>query len=105
MPPIRRRPRNPLAGAVLGVRVRMAEQAPVHLKLTEPRRKLMQGIDRGEVRPGTGQYEGGWRWHHGNGDSETVTYRMLELLAARWARRADGHAELTDDGRKALEAQ
>ena len=100
--PRRRRARSPYDNATLGVRVRTAEQH-VHLNLTQARQRLMEGIQRGEVRPGTGQYAGGYRWHHGNGDSETVTMRVLELFGAGWAVKGSLHPELTAAGVEALE--
>ena len=107
-PHLRKRRTNPLAGQVLGVLVRQAEREPTPLKLTEPRRKLMEGIGRGEVWPGKGRYavdglgRPGYRWHHGNGDSETVTMRIHELIQARWAVKGETHLELTEAGQAAL---
>jgi len=102
-PYARRKPRNPFDRAALGVRVRMAERSAAPLNMTEARRKLMEAVDRGEIRPGTKRFEGGYRWHHGPGQgSETVTSRVLDLLSADWAVLNDGHVELTLAGREAM---
>lgn len=103
MPPIRRHPRNPYARQVLGVRLRQAERGPAPLNMTIARRRLMEGIARGEVRPGTGRYAGGYRWHRGNGDSETVSRRVLDLMAAQWAADGETHVQLTEAGTAALD--
>lgn len=97
----RRRPASPYAKAVLGVRVRTGDTPPRELKPTIPRQRLMEGIERGEVKAGVGSYRGGYRWHHG-GNSETVTNRVRELKAAGWARDGEHHVELTEAGREAL---
>lgn len=79
MPPNRRR-RSPFDNAALGVRVRTAERQPTPLNMTLARMQLMHAIAAGEVKPGQGQYAGGYRWH-----GETVTARMRQLISAGWA--------------------
>jgi hypothetical protein len=99
MPPIRRRARDPYANQVLGIRVRQAETQPhTPLNLTLARMQLMHAIAAGEVKPGQGQYTGGYRLH-----GETVTARMLLLINAGWAV-GGKHPTLTAAGAETLRA-
>jgi hypothetical protein len=60
--------------------------------------QLMHAIAAGEVKPGQGQYAGGYRLH-----GETVTARMLLLINAGWAV-GGKHPTLTPAGAETLRA-
>ena len=75
-----RRPRNPFANAQIApYRVRRALAPPVELKPNTVRLVLLSAIKAGQVKPGQGQYVGGWRW-----DGVTVTNRVNQLANAEW---------------------
>lgn len=94
------KPRDPLAGQVLGV-YKGAPRKVEPPKLTPYRLTLLRAADAGEIKRGQGQYALAWRWHHG-GTSVTCTRWVSEFVGCGWAHEVGKHLELTDEGRKQL---
>ena len=99
--PVRhRRPRDPLAGQVLGV-YRGPARVSEPPTLTAYRLRLLKAIAAGEVKLGTGVHTGAFRWHHQQSHS-TVTKAVTPFIRCGWAVAVGKHLELTESGRKQL---
>lgn len=93
----KRRPKSPLAGQVLGVRVRRDNQPAPEPKLTPHRIRLLEAISRREIKRGHGSFAGHWRW-----TGLTVTKSVQPLVACGWASEVGAHLELSQAGVQAL---
>lgn len=99
-PHIRRRKPNPLAGQVLGV-YKGAPRVGEPPKLTPYRLRLLQAIQAGEVKLGTGVHAGAFRWHSAGAHS-TVTKAVTPFIRCKWAVAVGKHLELTEAGKSQL---
>jgi hypothetical protein len=92
----RHKPRDPLAGQVLGV-YKGPRRPLVPPKVTPYRLTLLRAVAAGEVKRGQASHAGAWRWHHA-GTSITVTRWITEFIGCGWAE-VGKHLELTEAGR------
>jgi hypothetical protein len=97
----RRKPRDPLAGQVLGV-YRGPQRVSEPPTLTAYRLRLLKAIAAGEVKLGTGSYTGAFRWHCSGGAHSTVTKAVTPFIRCGWAVAVGKHLELTEAGRAQL---